>query len=231
MPLRIWKDKNLRSLLPIALFLFLLAGCNSEPPEILHQYWQINIREDTVRRMTYEQLSLFLKVADDDGFDDLDSLYLINDAAELFWEIDSSEWITGNMDEGEGENWIGSNTITMQDLSGFPRGEYRVVLIDAAGERVEKEIYISTPTFSLDRLPFPSATIGEENVSFISSFKIKNVWVYDESGSFIKTYRTSRSAMSRQAVSSGKNPEDVTFYLYVFDESRDVGLISGPYWP
>lgn len=72
--------------------LFFLFACSSQPPRI----------EGVRLRLVYvqkegkieESLSLFISPADDDGFEDLEELYLIHDESQLYWKLTRQDWLS-----------------------------------------------------------------------------------------------------------------------------------------
>ncbi|HOJ99080.1 MAG TPA: hypothetical protein PLW34_05935 [Termitinemataceae bacterium] len=72
--------------------LFFLFACSSQPPRI----------EGVRLRLVYAQkegkieefLSLFISPADDDGFEDLEELYLIHDESQLYWKLTPQDWLS-----------------------------------------------------------------------------------------------------------------------------------------
>ncbi|MEW5818329.1 MAG: hypothetical protein AB1798_23440, partial [Spirochaetota bacterium] len=143
-------------------------ACNENPPEILEVFWQLNLVNDKKSGAAYESLSLFAHTSDEDGFDDLESLYLISDDEELFWKLNADNWIKSERDN---EIWVGSNNLQMADYNSIPRKECRLILIDNAGERDEKRIYISSRKINLSNFSFPELVIESDGVLIKSRYK------------------------------------------------------------
>ena len=126
-----------------AALLWVLAGCGGSPPDILGVYWRLNIQfpprdsdqlgsESTAGR---EALSVFIQPWDDDGIGDLDSIYLIQPEADLFWALDSGRWQSYS---SSGILWIGSNQFSSGYLGKLPRGDYVLELYDKVGEKAQR---------------------------------------------------------------------------------------------
>jgi hypothetical protein len=116
-----------------------ISGCESNPPEIVGLEWALYDLQDREQELEYEVLSLFVSADDVDGTDDLETLYIVNDSAELFWSLNADSWL---QDDTAAGLWIGSTAIAMPARGAFPAGRYRVVLVDLAGDSTEVEFQI-----------------------------------------------------------------------------------------
>ena len=198
----------------------IFLACTENSPEINQVFWQINKFNDTGNNSYHERLVLFLDVSDEDGTEDLKTLYVINDDAELYWKISSDEWIHR---PEKGENWIGTNTITMNDYSPIPAGSYRVVVVDDAGEREETEIFVAATETAVLPEHFPSAVVRQNSLSY--SENTEYIWFYSSDMKLI-----SEAATAGNEWKSVSAPEKTkTAYLYRFDRAGGFGLVSGPY--
>ncbi len=116
-----------------------LSSCSGEAPVLQ------NIRAVQIQRQAPEgkgySLSVFAAVQDSDGFEDIEALYIVKDEEELFWKLDPESWTKKDI---EGSAWIGSNGISLAGSEAFPEGSYRLIIVDAAGEKAERE-------FNLDK--------------------------------------------------------------------------------
>ncbi len=210
--------------------LFLLNSCTGEAPELYELIHQIIAVEDTTLDIKYEELSLFLHVHDEDGVDDIEFIYLINDSEELFWELDSGIW---SLQKSGDETWIGSNGIKMGDYSAIPRGSYRVILVDSAGERAETEIFLNRDEPMLSALMFPSITIVEEldEISIRSRYGRHSLWIYNDADELLKNAVVFAGIIPAGSVLDSDDLRESASYLYVYayDEREGFGLKSGPY--
>jgi len=161
----------------------LLSGCGGSPPELLQLFRQKNVVFDVELDVTYESMSLWINCSDDDGTEDFAYLYLINDEEELYWELTDEMWSSDERDSGY---WIGTNDIVMHDKSAFPPGNYRVVLIDAAGERDENRFFVSSGPGHGD-LVFPRLIPGPR-WEFRSPHRENFLWVYESGGNLVGSY-------------------------------------------
>ncbi len=221
----------------------LLSGCGVTPPEPLQPLRPNNVVFDVSPDVPYESISLWINCSDDDGTEDFAYLYLINDEEELYWELTDEMWAS---DERDGGYWIGTNDIVMHDKSDFPSGNYRVVLIDAAGERDEKRFFVSSGPEHGD-LVFPRLIPGPR-WEFRSPHRENLLWVYESGGNLVGSYsiegiegiegnRFDPEKIIEGIVRNGrdrKEDEDrekgpVTFHAYAYDDDRGVGLVTRTY--
>ncbi len=212
-------------LFPGIVLLFAVTSCDSAPPELQQVYWQLNVKDDVDMDRVYEVLSLWVHARDEDGQDDLEYIYLIHDEAELMWELSSEQWAAAGQ---QGEEWIGSNSIVRPDLTDFPRGEYRIVVIDTAGERDEGNIYISLKQNITEKaiLPLASAENGELTISDAPNGY--TVWGYNEAGEFIGSIQDLSGPLPLEELEE-RIPDLREMYIYSYDIEEGHGLLSGPY--
>lgn len=185
------------------------AACTGKPPEI----GQIDLKpiyaRDPRSGVVDARLRLYLQASDADGAEDLAAFYLIHDSREIFWEVRGGAWQSGT------DGWIGTWSFALPPGWSVPGGTYRVVLEDAAGETVERQVRIEA--VSIAGLRFPRAVESAGRVAVEPS----TAWVlaYSAGGELI-------SASPPQAV-----PWDgvSSYYVYTADERLRVGLLSGPY--
>lgn len=111
-----------------------LLGCGGETPELLGLEQRLELRPRQGGN-PYESLSVFVAVRDQDGYEDLEALWIVHDAEELYWSFSPKDWTS--RDEG-GERWIGSADLAMPDRRPLPRGAWRVLVADLAGRRAER---------------------------------------------------------------------------------------------
>ncbi|HUX21072.1 MAG TPA: hypothetical protein VMW69_07510 [Spirochaetia bacterium] len=210
-----------------AAVLLLAASCSTSPPKIAQTFWQLNLVRNPATDRSHESLSLFLHVTDDNGLNDLDLIYLINDATELYWRLQPSNWQV--LDEN-GEQWVGSNSIEMPDLSALPRGGYRVLLSNLAGERVTDDIFVSAERLNAAGDGFPEISISGGKVTVRKSPFEPVLWLFNPSGRLVGTRRGSGTYPATSLVpSGGQGSIPLTLYAYAYDKNCGCGLISGPY--
>ena len=209
----------------------LMGSCTGSAPVITQVFRQENFRFDPELGRIYRELSLFLHVSDGDGIDDLDSVYLVSDAEELFFRIDRDEWV---LREESGEIWIGSNRLVMPAGEGLPGGTYRVILLDRAGERTSWEIYIPQPTFpEPDASRFSRLNFEDGRASISGAAGERHIlWFYNEAGETVKSFATRDPSFPLESAISSRELAAVReIYLYRLDSSTGMGMISGPFSP
>ena len=204
----------------LAVALALLAACETSPPELYELQWLLLDFDDRELDQRYESLSLFVRAGDADGTDDLDELYVIFDAGELYWRLTAATWSRA---EHEGAAWIGSSTISMPGREPFPAGEYRLLLLDRGGQRDAARFVIPA-----QRRP----TAGPEIAADGSRFEVRGaaqyqLWVTAADG-----------AVTTLAAAGTVDLEErfdfragARYQVYVFGQAdeADKGFLSGPY--
>ena len=203
----------------ILIILTVFLSCSENPPEIEQVFWQSNRFNDLEAGEIYDTLSLFVQVTDADGIEDIASIYIINDKEELFWKISEENRV---IKENQGVTWIGSNKLKMNDRSMFPSGEYRVLVIDEAGERMESSFQMKNSSVLPDREQFPDL---KKSGNIITADKNTSVvWTYSSDGSVITENYTDGSIKKLPL-----NEKSSEIFLYRFDRINGTGLVSGPY--
>ena len=210
-----------RALLAAALVLFaVLGGCETSAPELYELQWLLVDFDDRELERRYERLSVFVRAADADGLDDLGELYVIHDGEELFWQATADTW---TRDERDGATWIGVTSLAMPGEQPFPAGAYRVLLIDAGGERdaarfVMPEQRISTPLPEVRQLGGTFAVSGAADY---------NLWIVSEG-----VLQESVAASEEIALGGDEYRSGIRYEVYVFGKlpDADKGALSGPYF-
>ena len=210
-----------------ALGAVLLFSCAGKPPEILRVLWRLTLVDDRELDVRHTALSLFVKPADPDGFDDLAELYLLNDAEELFWRLTPDNW----QKSGSAEPWIGGNALSLPDGSPFPAGQYRLLLKDLSGESAEQSLELPAVTASeLERL-LPRVEVRAGEIRVQARGQSRQLWLYDARGAYL----TIRPIGASQAVAEllAAHPQlapGFRFKVYVASDRQNVGALSGPYF-
>lgn len=206
-----------------------VLGCTGKPPEILRVFWQVNLVEDRERGAVYQSLSLFLRPRDPDGFEDIEEVYLVNDAEELFWRLDAGSW----RQSGSGdETWIGSNAIRLPDGSALPSGEYRVLLRDVGGDSAEQSLQIQAPPVEQARLHLPDVSVRDGSVLISGRAASYQLWLYDSAGAFVG----SRPALPGATPTASLLADfpvlrgGFSMKVYAYVPGLRIGVISGPYY-
>jgi hypothetical protein len=193
----------------LAVALAALAACTGKPPEL----GQVDLKPIYVRDPAggsiEARLRLYLQASDPDGNEDLADIYLINDAREIFWEIPSGSW------QNTGGGWIGTYSLALPAGWSLPAGTYRVVLQDASGQTVERQVRLDAPSVGELRFPRARDEGGRVTVDPPNAW----IWAFSAGGELIAAAPPAGVPWDR--VSS--------YYVYVADPARRIGLLSGPY--
>jgi len=163
------------------LALLLLNSCAINPPEISSISKRLIIAANSDKGDFTEQLSLMVSVRDKDGFSDIEHLYVLNDPDEIFWALDAENWI--KQEEGDAV-WIGHNSLRGPEPL-LPRGDYRLVLVDRAGERDERALIIREPVTDIYDGPRPRL----EKLSMLldSPYTANTAFFFDAAGNVRRT--------------------------------------------
>ncbi|HTX72242.1 MAG TPA: hypothetical protein VMC79_05395 [Rectinemataceae bacterium] len=135
----------------------LSLGCGVKAPTIEAVEWRIELQQGT--QGPHEALSVFARVHDEAGSDDVEELWVSQDQERLAWKLDSGTWVKRM--EGS-DTWFGAPGLSRPDLAPLPRGDYRITAIDAAGDRAEKTVQI---VGSFPALPPPSLVLRGGQIS------------------------------------------------------------------
>ena len=197
-----------------------LAACEPRAPELRELQWQLLDFHDRTLERRYEALSLFARVSDADGLDDLDELYLIFDAGELYWHLSADVWVQM---ERDGATWIGSTNLAMPGQEPFPAGEYRVLVVDIGGERAETRFLIPAAR---------SATPAPEVTAAGPRFAVRGtadyvLWVLAD-GELVATLEAAGTVDLTHHL---RDRAESSFEVYVFGKAPDAdkGTLAGPY--
>jgi len=160
-----------------------LESCSSGPPEILGVEWTLESRPMTggTDRSVVDDLAVFARVHDADGMDDIEALWIINDAKELSWTFGPSSWSRKSLGS---DDWLGASGLTMPDASGPPPGRYRIVVADLAGNRASYDFTLGNYDDSKG-LPLPDWKEGR--VGLAKPWPENYLVAYDSAGSLIRS--------------------------------------------
>lgn len=206
----------------MALSLFALTmtlSCSQSSPRISSLSARLVYR--WVSGAPVERLSLFVLGNDDDGQVDLAELYLLNDEAQLYWSMESENWVTT---ERSGDTWIGAHELAMVGDAPFPRGTYRIVLVDKGGLRTERTFSLDQPNPPSKRFPTLSVSAGRYRVS--SEYPKNTLLVYGPSGAALRMLplKTAEGTLSELNL-----PKDAkSFALWAEDEGNLTAALTQP---
>ncbi|MFO7730293.1 MAG: hypothetical protein R6V86_05970 [Spirochaetia bacterium] len=217
----------------------LFSSCSGAPPEIAQLFWQLNIVHDIETSTQREELSLYVHAQDPDGTGDLEEIVLLHPEAELRWNFTAETWQRVERNE---EVWLGGSGIRSGFTAMVPRGEYRVKLLDKAGETAVTSFFISKDIQGLQRgklkeSRFPRVDVKSDSIELYSSAQEVLLSLYDGEEEFLRS-----QAFTSTAESEGTNREFRTvtdwrskwpkagiMWIQEYDTAEGVGLVSGPY--
>jgi hypothetical protein len=197
-----------------------LSGCETSAPELYELQWVLVDFDDRDLDRRYERLSVFVRASDADGLEDLEELYVIHDGGELFWRTTADTW---TRDERDGETWIGAASLAMPGEQPFPAGEYRVLLIDAGGERDTSRFLIPE-----QRSSTPLPEVRQDGGTFaVSGEADYSLWIVSEG-----VLRESVAAGAEVNLAGDEYRSGIRYEVFVFGKlpGADKGALSGPYF-
>lgn len=207
-----------KKILSVILFVLLFTGCSENAPEISQVFWQLNLFRNQDTGAENQALTLFVMAEDGDGSDDLETMYIINDNEELFWKLTGPDLRIEKY--GDDETWVGNNCIHMLSGSPFPDGKYRIILVDAAGDRDETEVILKNNIIDREH-SWP--TLSRNGIDFSVNGKADFIWGYMSDGRFGSEFE------SEKHITDIRRNEYDTFYLYRYLPEEGYGLINGPF--
>ena len=172
--------RKLLFIFPALCLLLGLFSCTKAEPRIAFGF--ITLVYYPGKEKPEERCSFFVLGEDDDGKENLAELYLYHDKDGLRWLISSEDWVEY---EENGKNWIGSRSLAMVDDMPLPRGQYRAVLVNKAGEKTERNFTFDGPEES--PYPFPFLSISDGVYRIDSRYPVNNLICYDQQGRVVQT--------------------------------------------
>ncbi len=208
----------------------LVFGCTSKPPAISRVLGRLIYVNDLKTGQRSETLGIFIVASDQDGLEDLDAFYVIDDEAQLFWKVDHTQWATS---VAEGETWIGMSTLQMPAGTPFPAGSYRVVLESVGGDTVEQTVTVPARSKTPSDSSYPSASVSGGTIKVSGAAGSSEVWVYGSDGAFAATFPLEgKNPTLAVSVVSGSLPSlagGFTFRVFTWDQQAGYGLLAGPW--
>ncbi len=172
-----WLSARLHVIAAALLLCGLGWGCGGKPPEMPAVEWRLEQRQS--KAGPHEGLWVFASVKDSEGLEDIDALYVVNDAAGLDWKLTNANWT--KRVEGA-DTWIGAAGLAMNDYGPIPRGDYRAVSVTAAGEQAEKSFRVDG---DFPSLPPPAIVVSKTAISLRSSWPETLLLGFDGTGTLI----------------------------------------------
>ncbi len=206
-----------------------LGSCTVSPPRLVDSRVEVQLIDDRDLDAQYQQLSVFVLAEDADGLSDLEFLYVIHDASDLYWKLNADTW---QRIEQEGETWLGSSGLTMADYGPMRSGTYRLLLIDLAGERDEREVTVNAPAGTPDRSDFPSLTQERESVTLQAPVEEVTLRVIENRGRRRRALSAPLGTYELTEIFADGTRSGSSLFLELPPaDGRGYRLISGPYRP
>ena len=177
------------TLLASTLALALIASCSSSPPEVVSLAVRLIVVATDSGGARDERLSVFASVADGQGVGDIEYLYVVHDGEELCWTMGPDDWLRS--DDGSSV-WLGSNAL---DAPGavIPRGDYRLVVVDKAGERAERNFSLNAPETSV--YESPTVRVSGASAVVASAYPSNTAFFVDSGGNVTHTAAIAEGAV------------------------------------
>ncbi|OHD28124.1 MAG: hypothetical protein A2Y38_09555 [Spirochaetes bacterium GWB1_59_5] len=200
----------------------LATGCSVSPPEFMSIGAHLVVVAVDAEGGKDERLSLFASVSDKDGVDDIEYLYVVHEGEELSWTLTRDDW--QRSEEGS-SIWLGSNSLDAPG-SVMPRGQYRVILVDKAGERTERAISLNAPETSLYKVP--ALSVSGMNVVLDSDYSVNTVFFFDSGGNVVLTAAIFTGTSLLDALWPKGQWRSGSDYIavYGFDPKAETGFFS-----
>lgn len=201
----------------------ILSSCAINPPGIVSTSHRLIVQAVDAAGQREERLSFFASIKDRDGVGDIEYLFLMHDESELFWTITLDNWV--RREEGEAV-WLGSNGLEPGDDGLMPRGRYRVVVVDKAGERDERIFNLSAPVMADYSLPV-LRLIGNQ-VTLDSPYQMNTLFFLDPADNPVKTVGINPGTNSLDALWGDPSWRTAAYTIraYGFDPKAETGFFS-----
>lgn len=212
----------------LSAFLTLAAGvvalsataCGNTIPGIATVEWRLEARP-LAGGSTYESLSVFASISDEDGIDNVSEIWILNDDSAYAWKLSNADWIKAT--EGA-DNWIGASALATPELASMPRGTYRFVVVDGAGQRVEKEFNVDG---SFPDLKAPRVSYSGTRLSISSTWPETLALAFDGAGALIASPSAQTEARPlAEAFGAEIAARTAQVAAYGYDPSLKMGAFS-----
>lgn len=208
--------------------LCLLAACQVAAPEAHELFRKRVVFEDLRLGRTYETLTVFARVSDADGLEDLAALFVMNDQAQLFWRLTPQDWVIDRSGAGV---WIGSTALAMPEDEPVPAGVYRVIVQDVAGQTAEVRFRIagSAGGAARQRAEAIDVTIEADELAVSGPFAAYEVWLYGDAGTRVAAAAFAERIDLESALPAETRDQELLAYVYAAPPDDPDGYLSGPY--
>jgi len=206
-----------------ALLMSIVVSCAVNTPGFVSTSHRLIVLASDGTGAREERLSFFASLRDQDGIGDIDYLYVIHDESELSWTLTLDNWI--RRDEGDAI-WLGSNGLEPGDGGLMPRGRYRAVVVDKAGERDERIFNLSAPVTKDYSLP--AIRLAGNQLTLDSPYQVNTLFFLDPAENPVKTVGINPGTTSLDALwgDASWRTAAYTIRAYGFDPKAETGFFS-----
>jgi len=213
---------RLPSLACVLLAMLALSGCAVKPPSLGSIESRLIVVATDAAGHRDERLSCFASVSDGDGIADIEYLYVVHDASELFWTLTADDWV--QKDDGSGF-WLGSNGLRAPD-GVMPRGSYRIILVDKAGERDERSFVLSAP--ATRGRTMPTVSLSGTDIRLDTPCPLNTAFFTDAGDNVVMTAPLTPGVTSLDTLWPGgawrTGADSLT--VYGFDPKAEIGMFA-----
>ncbi|MDR2589006.1 MAG: hypothetical protein LBC67_06220 [Spirochaetales bacterium] len=204
----------------------LFLGCSGSAPEITEVRQRLTLFEDKKAGRVYEYLSLSVLAKDPDGDDDLESLSLIHDGEELYWQASETNWTRTQIRQ---QTWLTVGTIIATD-DRLPRGRYRLILRDYSGSQAETTFNLSASP-PLSRQTFPSLALADDSLELSCSGEEAILMIKSAAEVLLASYILKKGSNPLSVILSNTQIENQAADLYLLEQTTgdSHSFISGPW--
>jgi len=202
----------------------LSVSCSGHAPELAAVEYRLALRPlDPRGTRVSEQLAVFAAARDEDGFKDIAALHILHDQSEYLWTFTPETWTRNDRNK---EIWLGGTGLSVPDFGALPRGLYRVVLEDLAGDSDEASFSLG-PGLETGA-SFPAIRRTGDSVSVVSRYARTELLFLDASGVLLRTVDAPRvpELLDRLYGSAAWREESKSLAAYAYDAERNLGIYS-----
>ncbi|MDR1625720.1 MAG: hypothetical protein LBT33_04190 [Spirochaetia bacterium] len=209
----------------IALF---LEACSGSAPAIGDVRWRLTAFHDTRTGKTGEYLSLAVFASDDDGQDDFESISLINDGHELYWQVSVEDWVVR---QARQQSWIVLEKLVAPGDS-VPRGGYRLILRDYGGAQAESSFSVAAQAELPQDFPALAPSDGRGGALALETPRGESIlMVRSEAGVLLGSFILRRGPNPRGAILANEQIRSQARELYLYEQGPSGGhsILAGPW--
>ena len=196
-----------------------LVSCGSEAPELISTECRLEDRPS--QESSYESLSVFINVKDGNPAEDLESIEVVNDAEGLSWKITDTSW---TVQKSGADSWIGAADLASADYRPLPRGIYRIVVTNLAGQRTESSF--SLPP-AQDGRPAPTLKSEEGKLRLETTWPRSYLLAYNAAGVLVNARELASGSYEIAALYKAATLDRASsFAAYGYDPQQHHGAYS-----